>query len=305
VGQDRRCLRWYFSRASALLQWIFVSCGIGVVRSGASTAALASCAGVRQPQHWRRAQECVNRGIGVVRRSASTVALAWCAGVRHRSIGVVRRTCRSRLAGEPGLTLAAAVSDQCVRQQAGSYRGSGGSGASMLCAGIFRGQARSYSGFSSAAALAWCAGVRQPQHWRGAQECVNRGIGVVRRTCRSRLAGEPGLTLAAAASDPMRSSERGPQQAGSYRGSGGSGASMWGAGFFAGKRAPTVDFRQLRHWRGARTCVIRSCEWCVDGTKSLHTVPILGAWGAAFHRCVLDFRHGAGLARPWPGFCFC
>jgi hypothetical protein len=58
---------------------------------------------------------------------------------------------------------------------------------------------------ASTAALAWCAGVRRPQHWRRAQECVNRGIGVVRRTCRSRLAGEPGLTLAAAASDPMRS----------------------------------------------------------------------------------------------------
>ena len=41
---------------------------------------------------------------------------------------------------------------------------------------------------ASTAALAWCAGVPQPRHWRGAQECVNRSIGVVRRTCRSRLA---------------------------------------------------------------------------------------------------------------------
>jgi len=168
--------------------------------SGSSMFALVFFAGkraptvdFRQPRHWRGAQECVNRGIDVVRRSASTATLASCADVGRWyfsrasallqwnfvscGIGVVRRTCRSRLAGEPGLSLAAAVSDQCVRQL-----GSGGSGASMLCAGIFRGQARSYSGFSSAAASAWCAGVRQPRHWRGAQECVNRGIGVVRRS---------------------------------------------------------------------------------------------------------------------------
>ncbi|KGF65848.1 hypothetical protein LT42_08030 [Pseudomonas lutea] len=35
---------------------------------------------------------------------------------------------------------------------------------------------------ASTAALASCAGVRQPRHRRGAQECVNRSIGVVRRS---------------------------------------------------------------------------------------------------------------------------
>jgi hypothetical protein len=33
---------------------------------------------------------------------------------------------------------------------------------------------------------------------------------------------------------------------------------MFAVVFFAGKRAPTVDFRQLRHWRRAQRCVNRS-----------------------------------------------